>query len=731
MLKIFLSLLFIGIYSYVFCEQEIVTDKIIVKLKRKTSFSNFSKKIKTLSLQNVTKLSVDLQKDDDVFIIQLDNFKNINELNYIIERLSKEIEFDYIEPLKVARPAFVPNDPFYSNQWHFGSSSQYPSAINLGLAWDITKGSSSSIVAILDTGILNHSDLSSSKFLAGYDMISFSSIANDGDGRDNNPQDPGDWCSVSERNNNSPNNLCYDPNCAPNCNSQINSSWHGLFVTGIIFEDTNNSNMGAGINWYGKVLPVRVLGKGGGYVSDIADGVKWACGGSVDGIPNNQNSAKIINMSLGGVGSCPTYLQEAIDFCVNQGAVVVVAAGNRGEDVSNFFPANCSNVIAVSALDKNGNRASYSNYGSLVFISAPGGSYWEPIYSISNGGYTSPGNDIFTGMLGTSMAAPNVSGIISLMLSFKPSLTRQQILYNLRKTARQFSMYSNCNTSICGVGIIDAYAALDNLVISISSTTPSSGENSGNLPLVLWGKGFLNDAIVKLKRQGYSDILCNNVNVVNLNQINCTLPLSGATTGQWSVEVINVDGSSSILSNYFTITGFTVSSINPVSAFNSNSSVNMTISGTGFISPMIVRLKKTGYSEILCSNVVVLNPNTATCNLNVLGAFSGLRDVEIINGDGKAQNLLNAFMINNATPSVYLISPDYSFNDLVVDISIKGSGFYPHSTAKLSKPGFKDINCSMSVYSSTYAICRADLLGSFSGVRDFVMHISTTNFMLV
>lgn len=726
MYRLLLFILYVFIFTN-FSYAEMRTDRIIVKLKKKTSFTTFSKKIGSSSVQKISKFSAISQSNDDLFSLQLDGFKNESELKQIIEGLKSEIDAEYIEPSRIAKPALtIPNDGDYHFQWNIQSSTSYPSAVNMPTAWDITRGSTSSIVAVLDTGILTHVDLSSSRILPGYDMISNLIVANDGNLRDPDPTDPGDWCSASERN--TYGHICYD-SCAPNC-TQINSSWHGLFVSGIIAADTNNSNMLAGINWNGKILPVRVLGKGGGYEDDIADAIIWASGGSVSGVPPNPNPARVISMSLSGEGSCSITIQNAINFAVSRGAVVV-AAGNETSNASNYWPGNCSNVITVAALNRNGSRASYSNYGSVIFISAPGGDNdGYPIYSLLNGGETVPLSSIFDTwgwMYGTSMATPHVSAVVSLMLSLKPNLTRNEIIYNLQRTARSFPVGSTCNTSICGVGMIDAYSALNNLIVTLSSTTPNTAENSGNVSISIWGKGFLSGASVRLKKTGSSDIWCSGVNVVNLNQINCSMNLLGASTGQWSVEVINIDGSSSTLSNYFTITGFSVSTITPSSAYNSDTNVVVTISGIGFTSPMTVRLTKTGYSDINCSNVTVINQNTATCSLNLVGAFSGLRDVFIANGNGRVQTLTNGFSILNAPSYLSSITPNSGYNDTSVSIAIRGSGFYQNTTARLVKTGYSDINCStMIVYSSTFAVCVANLYGAFSGLRNLVVNTGTS-----
>lgn len=697
-----------------FCEFK--TDRIVIKLKSPSTFSAMNSKIKSSSVNNISKLNVQIQSQDDLFVVKLDGFKNKDELEDIISRLSKELDVEYIEPDYILKPYFSPNDPYYSYQWHFNDAMN---GINLSNAWDIFRGTDSVVVAVLDTGILSHSDLDSSRILPGYDMISSTFVANDGDLRDSDPTDPGDWCSAYERNNSWPGNLCYDWNCAPNC-TQINSSWHGLHVTGTISETTNNNSYGAGIDWYSRILPVRVLGKGGGYMSDVADGIRWASGGNVSGLPPNPNRAHVINLSLGGMGECTSTLQSAIDFAISQGVVVVVAAGNSDSDVANFSPANCNGVIAVAAIDGVGNRASYSNYGSLVFISAPGGGSNTYVWSLWNTGTTTPLADSFAGMMGTSMAAPHVTGVVSLMKGFKPLLRVEDIRYNIRKTAKPFQYNSTCNTSICGAGIIDANSSLDNLILSITSTTPNMAENDGEIDISIWGKGFLQEASVRLKKANTSDIICSNVNVVNLNQLDCRINLLNAPTGQWSIEVSNVDGSFYTLSNYFRIYSFYLSTITPTSGYNSDSNLSLTLSGSGFKQPMRVKLRKGNYPDIDCSNVNVINESTATCNLNLLGAFSGRRNIEVINGDEKIQVISDAFNIINTTPTLSYITPNTGYNDSQVIINVYGEGFYKDSTAKLYKNEVVDRNCNLSVYSSTYAVCNIDLYGVFSGSSDFI-----------
>ncbi len=378
------------------------------------------------------------------------------EVQAIADRLAALPEVAYAEPDAIMRPMLTPNDPRYGDQWHYAAPTTGRYGINAAAAWDITTGSASIVVAVVDTGITNHADLSG-RTVAGYDFISDVWTANDGDGRDSDPHDPGDWVTLGA--------------CGPGSPAQ-NSSWHGTHVAGTIGAATNNSIGVAGINWQSAILPVRVLGRCGGTISDIADGMRWAAGLSVPGAPTNAHPAKVINLSLGGYGPCSTTYQEAINAIVATGATVVVAAGNSDDDATDYRPGNCNGVITVAATNRNGSRAYYSNYGSVVEISAPGGETnpisSNGILSTLNSGTQGPAGDTYAYYQGTSMAAPHVAGVVSLLYSLNPALTSSQILALLQSTVTNFPAGSSCNTSICGAGIVNAAAA-----VAAANTTPT------------------------------------------------------------------------------------------------------------------------------------------------------------------------------------------------------------------------------------------------------------------
>jgi serine protease len=235
-----------------------------------------------------------------------------------------------------------------------------------------------------------------------------------------------------------------------------NSSWHGTHVAGTVAAVTNNGTGVAGVAFNAKVQPARVLGKCGGYTSDIADAIIWTSGGSVSGVPANATPSRVLNLSLGGSGSCDTTTQNAINNARSRNTVVVVAAGNSNANAANFSPASCSGIVTVAAVGRTGARASYSNYGSVVALAAPGGDGGNSILSTLNSGTTSPGSDNYAGYQGTSMAAPHVAGVAALMIAKKPSATVDEVISKLKSTTRPFP--ATCNQ--CGTGLLDARAAV-------------------------------------------------------------------------------------------------------------------------------------------------------------------------------------------------------------------------------------------------------------------------------
>ena len=360
----------------------------------------------------------------------------------VAKRLAQMPFLKYAEKNLILDKAAFPSDEYFTFQWHYN-------AIDVPAAWDITTGDNDVVGAIIDTGVLyDHPDLAARVIQdGGADLITDPATANDGDGRDDSGNDDG------------------DNSCGAGCHSH-----HGSHVAGTMGADTDNGEMVAGITWAGRLLAVRVLGDGGGSLSDIADGIVWAVGTDVDGVSINQHPADVLNMSLGGGGESAA-MNEAIQIAVDAGAIVLVAAGNDNVDASEFTPANAPAAITVAAVGYNyggrPERASYSNYGNDVEIAAPGGEQAEDSDGDGNGdGVLSTVGDFINFYQGTSMATPHVAGVAMLMKSVNRDLNQAEALQILQDTADTDIVCSEG----CGTGEINAYAAV---------VAASGGEVSG------------------------------------------------------------------------------------------------------------------------------------------------------------------------------------------------------------------------------------------------------------
>lgn len=338
--------------------------------------------------------------------------------------------------------AVTPNDTLYPQQWNLHDAK----GISTPEAWATTQGSGVT-VAVIDSGIVKHPDLDAN-VLPGYDFITEPSIARDGNGRDADPTDQGNWEEEG---------VCADGSEASE------SNWHGTHVAGSIAAIMNNKRGIAGVAPNAKILPLRALGMCGGYDSDIADAMVWAAGGTVEGVPANTHPAQIINLSLGGEGTCPATYSKAIAEVNKRGAILVVAAGNDGQDTSKIAPANCGGSIVVGSTNQKGQRSDFSNYGKIVDVSAPG----DGIMSTVDLGTTVSTGAGYTEYDGTSMAAPQVAGIIALMKSVDPSLTADRAKQVLKQSAKPLT----CDVNACGAGIANAASALE--VLQGKNATPA------------------------------------------------------------------------------------------------------------------------------------------------------------------------------------------------------------------------------------------------------------------
>jgi serine protease len=387
-------------------------------------------------------------------VVSVEGVRSIADLEALAVRLRQLPDVEYAEPDVIMQPQQV-NDPRFAEQWHY---TQAGVGINLPPAWQRSQGTGV-VVAVIDTGIRPHADLAAN-ILPGRDLITDPTAANDGGGRDADAADPGDWVASGD-------------SCFLTLGAR-NSSWHGTHVAGTIAAVTNNGTGVAGVAPAARILPVRVLGKCGGALSDIADGIRWSVGISVPGVTDNATPARVLNLSLGGSGACgPTYT-AAIRDAVQRGATVVVAAGNSDMDASNFRPANCADVVTVAATNRQGGRAFFggtagSNFGTMVEIAAPGGETHAAappgsgILSTLNSGGTTPAADNYAFYQGTSMATPHVSGVVAMMYAANPAITPAQVLRVLQQTAQPFPTVAQrqCTTTTCGAGIVNAAAAVE------------------------------------------------------------------------------------------------------------------------------------------------------------------------------------------------------------------------------------------------------------------------------
>ncbi|PAJ73430.1 peptidase S8 [Pseudoalteromonas sp. NBT06-2] len=427
----------------------VMSDQTVSNNKKAQNFVQGFKSNKAVKTQYVRSMAI-----QDHHVVRVNRKMTASETQSYMHEMIESGQVEFIEIDQMLKPFATPNDPQYSSQWHYFESN---GGLNLPTAWDSATGSGVT-VAVLDTGYRPHADLNAN-LLPGYDMISNVSAANDGGGRDADARDTGDAVTKNE--------------CGTNDAS--NSSWHGTHVAGTIAAVTNNGEGVAGVAYNAKIVPVRVLGKCGGSTSDIADGIIWASGGAVSGLPTNTNPADVINMSLGGEGSCSSVTQSAINTARANGAVIVIAAGNSNDNSANYNPGNCSGIVNVAAVGRNGGRAYYSNYGTTIDVAAPGGAQSfandsEGVLSTHNSGSNGPSSDSYHYSQGTSMAAPHVAGVAALIKQVKPNATPDEIESILKTTTRSFP--ATCSN--CGTGIVDAAAAV---AAAGAGTTPPTGDN--------------------------------------------------------------------------------------------------------------------------------------------------------------------------------------------------------------------------------------------------------------
>ena len=426
------------------------THRLIVRWSDRTAGSRTARIRKASSLA-----SIELQHrqsiTDDLEVLEIAGDIDAADFSRLLQRLNADASVEYAAPdLRRQRHA-VTSDPLLYEQWYLLSTQ--PAGTRIDAAWDLTQSSSATVIAVLDTGVrFDHPDLGAvqsggdqsgdhqagGKMLAGYDFISNATVANDGNARDADAADPGDWVTEDE----------LSQAIFTDCKA-TSSSWHGTRVAGLIGALTNNGMGVAGAAWNARVLPVRVLGKCGGFDSDIIAGMRWAAGLPVSGVPLNPTPATVINLSLGSEGLCTAAYQAAVDEITAAGVLIVASAGNAGGPVD--APANCAGVLGVAGLRHAGTKVGFSNLGPEIGISAPGGNcvntgFGQPcLFAIAvatNSGTTTPAaatySDRINYNIGTSFSAPMVAAGAALMRSVNSLLSPPQLIALLQSSANAF-----------------------------------------------------------------------------------------------------------------------------------------------------------------------------------------------------------------------------------------------------------------------------------------------------
>jgi serine protease len=534
------------------------TDRIIVKWRATGMAAVQIRELsqRTARLQDLTGIALHPVRtlSTGLDVMRLGGLGDPGSLQRALLRIAVDPGVEYVEADERVYALGTANDPRFVagndslgqwfGQWYLkGNDATVLSAINATTAWDTARGAGMR-VAVIDSGVRpDHPDLAG-QLLPGFDFVCNDNLnlpcnasnatlfytAGDGSGWDNDPSDPGDGLSASDLLLDIfKNNQCGD---GPNHDQPIDSTWHGTRVAGLIAA-INDNNIGmASVAPAAKIIPVRTLGKCAGYTSDLVAGMLWAGGISDTGLldtPAIANRANVLNISLGNRLDCSTSEQAAVDALLAAGVVIVAAAGNDGGPIG--APANCRGVLAVAGVRHAGTKVGYSNVSSssaAVGIAAPAGNCVNIttdlpcVYSIdtlTNEGKLTPlasnaltsysyaffnpvytGNKFNYGNVGTSFAAPLVSGVVALMGSVNGNLTPDEIIQRIKRAARPFPVPAVaptvgvchvatgstdvqnaeciCTTATCGAGLLDAAAAVNEALRPIALITSSASSAS-------------------------------------------------------------------------------------------------------------------------------------------------------------------------------------------------------------------------------------------------------------
>lgn len=613
--------------------------------------------------------------------------------------LAKDPDVEYAEPDQKRRIRAVPNDPLYgdnlvgttpaSGQWYLRPpTSTNVSAINAEGAWTRTHGTSTVVVAVLDTGVrFEHPDLVG-KLLPGYDFVASATHGNDGNGRDADASDPGDWVTDAEVNDpSSPFHHCTDPDPDTGEYFGENSSWHGTQVAGIIGAATHNATGMASVGRNVMVLPVRVLGKCHGFDSDIQAGMLWAAGLSATPVAN-LNPAKILNLSLGSAGACTSGYSDVMAQLTAAGVTVVASAGNDVGLAVNT-PANCSGVIAVAGVRHVGTKVGFSSLGPQVTISAPGGNCinlvgacLNPLLTTTNTGTTTPASNVYSDSfrisVGTSFSAPLVAGAASLMLSVNPSMTPAQVRSSLQATARPFPPSSNdpgtpvcqapssteqdechCTTSTCGAGLLDASAAVTAAVNSRAVAAPtipltsSTASATIGTPVTLDASGVTVPTGRTVAAYAWTIETGGASASFSGSTVDATATLNPTAAGSVVVKVTVTDntGAQSTASTHITVAGGPTAAISP-SATSVSAGSGVTLDGSASTATLGRTIASYQWSITAGSSIATLAATTdAAVALQTTGAGTVTVMLTVTDSAGAQSTATTTITVTPAPPS--------------------------------------------------------------------------------
>ena len=471
----------------------------------------------------------------------------------------------YAEPDYVVHALDLPNDPLFSSQYGM-------TKIQAPAAWSVTQGAATVKIAILDCGIHeSHPDLAG-KVVERKDFT-------------NSPATPptDDLCN------------------------------HGTHVAGIASADTNNGTGVAGVGYNTLLLNGKILTDGGiGYDSQIADGIRWAA----------DNGANVINMSLGGAGTCSQTFQDAIDYAWSKNVVVVAAAGNFGSS-GLFQPADCVHVVAVASTDSTDTKSSFSNYGAWVPLAAPGSLVYSTVNPDLNNGAQ------YAYFSGTSMASPHVAGLAALLWSTNSGTSAQAVVDRIESTADRIPG-TGTNWQY---GRINARAAVasDAIPPTATSLSPSTMVAGGaSLTLTITGTNFRAGATAL-----WNGVPRPALSVTSTQLTTLVAPADLSLSGTANIAVANLDGTTTSP----LILTITAAPPHPVTVGpevgSAAGNTSTTITGTAFQPGATVTFDGVAgtVTSVTTTQIIVSTPAHA----------AGSVDIVITNPDGQSGTLPHGF----------------------------------------------------------------------------------------